>query len=63
MKIWYSSSLVFVAWYDAEIKSYQKVRTATELEDVFEEKLTPGGTKIDVWETKEQEGKLENILT
>ncbi|GIY11090.1 titin, partial [Caerostris extrusa] len=42
-------------WYDAEIKSYQKVRTACELEKVFEEKLTPGGTRIDVWKTKEDD--------
>lgn len=27
---------------------------------MFEEKLTPGGTKIDVWETKEEEGKSQN---
>ncbi|GFY64285.1 titin [Trichonephila inaurata madagascariensis] len=42
-------------WYDAEIKSYQKVRTECELEKVFEEKLTPGGTQIDVWKTKEDD--------
>ena len=58
--IWYSSLNTFIAWYDAEIKSYQKVRTATELEKVFEEKLTPGGTKIDIWQTKEdEEGELK----
>lgn len=49
----------FIAWYDAEIKSYQKVRVAGELDQIFEEKLTPGGTKIDVWNTKEDD---EGIL-
>lgn len=31
--------LVFVAWYDTDLKSYQKERTDTELERVFEEKI------------------------
>ncbi|CAN8024063.1 unnamed protein product, partial [Ixodes persulcatus] len=39
-------------WYDQDVKSYQKYRHETELQRVFEEKLTPGGTKIDVWKTE-----------
>ncbi|XP_067120871.1 titin [Centruroides vittatus] len=42
-------------WYDSEIRSYQHQRQECELEDVFEEKLTPGGTRIDVWHTEESE--------
>lgn len=30
---------VFVAWYDTDLKSYQKERTETELERAFEEKI------------------------
>lgn len=30
---------VFVAWYDTDLKSYQKDRTETELERAFEEKI------------------------
>lgn len=32
---------------------YQKDRKETELEKVFEEKLTPGGTEKEVWRTAE----------
>lgn len=31
--------VIFVAWYDTDLKSYQKERTDTELERVFEEKI------------------------
>lgn len=30
---------IFVAWYDTDLKSYQKERKETELERVFEEKI------------------------
>ena len=30
---------VFVAWYDTDLKSYQKERKETELDRVFEEKI------------------------
>lgn len=33
------TGVVFVAWYDTDLKSYQKERTETELERVFEEKI------------------------
>ncbi|XP_022243271.1 titin-like [Limulus polyphemus] len=42
-------------WYDSEVKTYQQYRHETELQRVFEEKLTPGGTKVDVWQTQEAE--------
>lgn len=32
---------------------YQRDRQDTELEKVFEEKLTPGGTESEVWRTAE----------
>lgn len=34
-----TSWLVFVAWYDYDLKGYQKERVDTELERVFEEKI------------------------
>lgn len=43
----------FLAWYDAQMSKYQRDRQDTELEKVFEEKLTPGGTESEVWRTAE----------
>ncbi|XP_013787479.1 titin-like, partial [Limulus polyphemus] len=48
-------------WYDSEVKRYQKDRQESELQRVFEEKLTPGGTKVDVWKTQEYEGEHVKI--
>lgn len=49
-------------WYDQDVKSYQRYRHETELERVFEEKLTPGGTRIDVWKTEQGvEGEHQKI--
>lgn len=42
-----------VAWYDYDISRYQKERKETELDKIFEEKLTPGGTEKEVWRTEE----------
>jgi kettin, putative len=43
---------LFLAWYDQQVKKYQKDRKNTELDKVFEEKLTPGGTEVEVWRTQ-----------
>ncbi|XP_015783235.1 titin isoform X1 [Tetranychus urticae] len=40
-------------WYDYDISRYQKERKETELDKIFEEKLTPGGTEKEVWRTEE----------
>lgn len=33
------TGVIFVAWYDTDLKSYQKERKETELDRVFEEKI------------------------
>lgn len=40
-------------WYDHSHARYQKERYESELEKVFEEKLTPGGTEIKLWRTEQ----------
>lgn len=42
-----------IAWYDYDVTRYQRDRQVTELEKVFEEKLTPGGTEVDLWRTEQ----------
>lgn len=48
-----------VAWYDDQVTRYQKDRKGCELERVFEERLKPGDTLVDLWHTTEDDdGKI-----
>ena len=40
-------------WYDIEHVRYQKERYESELDKIFEEKLTPGGTEVKVYRTEQ----------
>ena len=42
-------------WYDYKISKYQRERKEQELNKVFDEKLTPGGTEIARWRTQQTE--------
>ena len=42
-------------WYDTKMKKYQVQRKQEEINKVFDEKLTPGGTEIARWKTEQQE--------
>lgn len=41
-------------WYDPKVRNYQVRRKEEEVNKVFDEKLTPGGTEISRWKTEQQ---------
>ncbi|RWS09309.1 titin-like isoform X1, partial [Dinothrombium tinctorium] len=48
-------------WYDSSVGKYQRERQETELQKVFEEKLTPGGTEVQVWKTEQTDDERVKV--